>query len=89
MTTYIVTFEINNTTQKDALKKKLKDYTSYCPINDNCWAIISEDEPVVIRDNLSRIIEISDRIFVIRSGTHSAWQNAYGEKNNAWLKDHL
>ena len=90
MTTYIVAFEVSNETQKDALKEKLReDSSSTCPINDNCWAIISEDTPTTIRDNLTKVLEASDRVFVIRSGTYSAWINAYGEKNNRWLQEHL
>lgn len=89
MSTYIVAFEVNDTTRKNNLKEKLKGYGTYCPINDNCWAIISEDTPVQIRNNLDDPLISSDRIFVIRSGTYSAWRNAYGEKNDEWLKEHL
>ena len=89
MSTYIVAFEVNNATRKDKLKDKLREYRNYCPINDNCWAVISEDTPVQIRDDLDKLLDYSDRIFVIRSGTYSAWTNAYGDKNTEWLKEHL
>lgn len=89
MSTYIVAFQVNNSAQKEKLKEKLKEYNSYCPINDNCWAIITDETPVQIRDGLSELVDASDRIFVIRSGTYSAWQNAYGEENTKWLKEYL
>ncbi len=89
MTTYIVTFEVTDASKKNALKEKLKKYSGYCPIHDNCWAIVSDQTPVQIRDSLSNTLSESDRIFVIRSGTHSAWRNSYGTENDEWLKDRL
>ena len=31
MTTYIVTFEVNDDFKKDQIKEKLKQYSGYCP----------------------------------------------------------
>lgn len=89
MSTYIVAFEVDEATRKDKLKDELKAYGTYCPINDNCWAIVSENTPIQIRDHLAESLDDSDRIFVIRSGIYSAWRNAYGEKNHEWLKERL
>ena len=89
MTTYIVTFEVADNLKKNQLEEKLKQYSRYCAINDNCWVIVSDQTPVQIRDFLSSVISESDRIFVIRSGTHSAWKNSYGKKYDNWLKDKL
>lgn len=89
MTTYIVTFEVNDALKKDQLKEKLKQYSSYCPIHDNCWAIVSDQTPSQISDYLSQDFSLSERIFVIRSGTYAAWINSYGPKNSEWLKERL
>lgn len=89
MTTYIVTFEVNDATRRSALKDKLKMYGVYCPINENCWAIVSEQTPTQIVDYLATVLVAQDRIFAIRSGTQAAWRNAYGEKNSEWLKERL
>ena len=89
MSTYIVAFEVKSSKHKNKLENKLKEYESYCPINDTCWAIVSENTPVQIRDNLKKSLESLDRIFVIRSGTSSAWRNSYGDKHSEWLKENL
>ncbi len=89
MTTYIVTFEVADDLKKSDLKEKLKKYGTFCPIHDNCWVIVSDQTPVQIRDSLSSTLSGSDRIFVIRSGTHSAWINSYGTKHDEWLKERL
>ena len=89
MTTYVITFEVTDVSRKNDLKEKLKQYAAYCPIHDNCWAIISDQSPSQIRDFLDETLLASDRIFVIRSGTYAAWRNTYGEENSEWLKEKL
>lgn len=89
MTTYIITYEVNDNSRKTKLKEKLKEFKSYCPIHDNCWAIRSEDKPAEIRDALNTVLNTEDRIFVIRTGTHAAWRNTYSDKNSNWLKEWL
>lgn len=89
MTTYIVTFEVNDDLKKNQIKEKLKQYSGYCPIHDNCWAVISDQSTVQIRDFLNKDLSVSDRIFVIRSGIEAAWTNPYGTKNSEWLKERL
>ena len=89
MTTYIVTFEVNDADRKNALKEKIQQYDGYCAIHDNCWAVLSDQTPSQIRDVLDVALASSDRIFVIRSGTYSAWRNTYGDKTSKWLKEKL
>jgi hypothetical protein len=89
MTTYIIAFEVPDIDRKNALKEKLKQYKAYCPIHDNCWAVLSDQTPTEILDFLDKVLSVSDRIFVMRSGTYSAWKNSYGEKNTEWLKERL
>lgn len=89
MTTYIVTFDVNDDTKKNQLKEKLKQYSGYCPIHENCWAVMSDQNAVQIRDFLSKDLSVSEPIFIIRSGTEAAWTNPYGTKNSEWLKERL
>lgn len=89
MSTYIVSFEIKDPEKKVAVIGKLKAYGTYCPINEYCWAIVTEQKAVEIRDALKVGLEATDRLFVIRSGTEGAWLNAYGTGNTEWLKKHL
>ena len=89
MTCYIATFEVANVQDKNALIERLKSYGTYCPINDNCWAIVTEQTAAQVRDNLMAVIKTTDKIFVIKSGVEAAWRNVYGEKNSDWLKGKL
>jgi hypothetical protein len=89
MACYIVTFEVANTNNKAKLKERLKTYGTYCPINDNCWAIVTNQTAVQIRDHLMELILASDKIFVIKSGVEAAWRNVYSQENTDWLKEKL
>ena len=89
MTCYIVAFEVTDQKRKDQLKVKLKEYGTYCPINENCWAIVTSEKATQIRDKLIEIALPSDKVFVVKSGVEAAWRNVYGEKNTNWLKEHL
>ena len=89
--TYIVTFYVQSSI-RDALIKKLKEYNGYCPIHNNCWAILSDKTPMDILNNLNESVSESGgmySIFVIKSSVNAAWINAYGEKHDEWLKKNL
>lgn len=89
MTCYIVTFEVESAQDKSTLEERLKAYGTYCPINTNCWAIVTNQTAGKVRDNLMEVIQTSDKIFVIKSGVEAAWRNVYGQKNSDWLKGRL
>lgn len=90
MKCYIISFEVATQTTRNALKEHIKAYSSnYCPINEQCWAILSDHSAVQVRDYLTQFISQTDRLFVVRSGTEAAWRNAYGGKHSDWLKKYL
>ena len=89
MTCYIVTFEVANIKDKKRLTERLQAYGTFCPINTNCWAIVTNQKATQVRDTLMEVIKTSDKIFVIKSGIEAAWRNAYGQKNSDWLKEKL
>lgn len=89
MSTYIISFDVASEASKKALKDVLKSYGNYCPVHPACWAIVSNEDAVAIRDRILNVIGPSDHVFVVRSGTEAAWQNSYGPKNDNWLKSNL
>jgi len=89
MTTFVVTFEINDPIRRNKIKEILRHLGAYCPIHENTWAISTDKSAVQIRDAMMSALASVDRTFVIRSGTEAAWSNAYGKENNDWLKEWL
>jgi len=89
MPTYIVTFEVG-AARLPLFKEALKSFSGYCPINSTSCAITADSAKAVEVINILKAkINATDRLFVIRSGTDAAWLNAYGEKNDDWLKKYL
>ena len=88
MTTYIVTFEVNDISRKSSLEDKLQQFIDYRAIHGNCWAIVTDKEPIDIYNYLSTELTPSDRIFIIRSGTASVW-NSFDNETAQWLKERL
>ncbi len=89
MTTYIVTFEVNDSIRRKIVEEKLKEFGTYCPIHEYAWAIKTEKKAAEVRDFITPVLISEDRIFVIRTGTEAAWRNAYGTEHSEWLKKHL
>ena len=89
MTCYIVAFQAGLETTRQKVRELLKTYGTYCPIDDTCWAIVTDKKATEIRDHLKTAVGSGDRIFVVRSGTEGAWWNAISTKHTDWLKQHL
>lgn len=89
MTTYIVTFEINDLARRKRVKERLRTFRYYCPIHKNAWAIRTEKKASELRNFIVPILVASDRLFIIRTGTEAAWRNGYGLGHSEWLKKYL
>ena len=90
MKTYVITFDVAADRTRELIRDYLKStYSTYCPIHKYCWAIVTADPAVKIRDKLSGFLNADDRLFIVRSGTEAAWRNSYGEDHNKWLKKNL
>jgi hypothetical protein len=89
MASYIVVFELKDSSRLPALKKILRSFSGYCPLTSHSWAITTEYKAKDVRDQLAASLGPGDQLFVIRSGTEGAWRNSYSEKHNEWLKRYL
>lgn len=89
MKCYIVIFETKSEESRKQIKDSLVSYKTYCPINNSCWAIKTNETAVQIRDKLMGLLDKNGRIFVIRSGTGAAWFNSFSKDHDKWLKDNL
>lgn len=88
-TCYIVTFETLTDASRDKVVEILKSYGNYCPIHKYCWAILSDKKSLDICNHVRSVMQPTERIFVIRSGTAAAWWHTYAEENSKWLKENL
>lgn len=89
MTCYIVTLDVFDAARRNSLKERLKSFGPYCPVHENCWAIVTDKSATQVRDYLMEITTATDRVFIVKSGAEAAWTNTYGEENSTWLKEKL
>ena len=89
MTCYIVSFQAESEATRLKVREVLRSYGTFCPIDNTCWAIVTDTKASAVRDNIAEVLESGDRLFVFRLGTEGAWRNAISAKHSEWLKKHL
>lgn len=88
MRCYIISYDIcqpgrDYTTLYDAIKQ----FPKWGKLTESTWAVISDNNCVEIRDYLMKFMDLNDRIIVIQSGQHAAWNRIYA--NNQWVQENL
>ena len=71
----------------NALYNALKNFDNWGKLTESTWAIVSRNTTVEIRDFLMQFIDSNDRLIVVQSGKHAAWNQLLA--NNQWIKDNL
>jgi hypothetical protein len=90
MATFIISFEILATDRDNQFKERLKKYGSYCPINNTCWAIVSNNSANQILEELeTHVNSLTDKLFISKVGSEASWRNTYGPAWDDWLKKNL
>ena len=87
MTCYIISYDLRKNRNYDKLYSALKSYSRWGRITESTWAVVTTKSAVEIRDNLLKVIDNDDRIFVVKSGVEAAWRNSICK--NEWLKENL
>lgn len=82
---YIISFQTVG--EQPLLIDAIKKYGAWARITTNTWAIVTTHTAKDIRDNLSKLIGVDGRIFVIKSGVEAAWRHVIC--SNEWLKKNI
>ena len=69
------------------LYEAIRAYGTWGKITESCWIIVTTDSAPTIRDNLSRYLDLNDRIFVSRLSVPAAWKNP--KADDSWVKKNL
>lgn len=86
MKCYIVCFEISDDRYQTFLEK-IRTYPKWAIITRGTCAIASEDQTIKIRDDLSALLNNSERLFIMPSSHVAAWRNSICK--GEWLKENL
>ena len=87
MKCYIITYDLRNSRDYASLHKAIKRHSKWAKVTESTWAVLTEKSATEIRDNLSKVMDSDDRLFIIKSGVEAAWRNSICE--NEWLKENL
>lgn len=87
MACYIISYDLIKERNYDALYDALKSYRTWAKITESTWAVVTDKSATEVREHLLKFIDGDDRLFVVKSGVESAWQNA--RCSNEWLKKNL
>ena len=65
----------------------IKDYGTWAHVTEPTWAIVTDQSAEQIVNQLGDYVPQGSRLFVIRSGLESPWQNVICR--GKWLKEYL
>ena len=85
--TFIISIEVSTDIDLTDLISVVKMYKTWAHITQFTWAIKTSEKVKEIRDKIAEVLPKGSRIFVIKSGTWSAWKNVIC--SNDWLKNNL
>ena len=86
-TCYIISYDMAKGGNYDKLYDAIESYGTWAQITESTWAVETKDSAKKIRDDLGQYLPEDSRLFVVKSGTESAWFDVLCR--NQWLKEHL
>lgn len=87
MKTYLISYDMAEGGEYNALYEAIKAYGTWAHITESLFAVKTEMTAKQVRDDLCQYLPEGSRLVVIKSGTEGAWRNVICR--NEWLKKHL
>lgn len=87
MACYIISYDLRKVKNYEELISAIKAYGTWGKILKSCWAVVTTQTSVTVRDNLLIHMDGDDGIFVIKSSGEAAWRTV--ECDGDWLQKHL
>lgn len=87
METYIISYDMAEGGDYDALFEQIKSYGYWAHINKSTFAVKSSKSASEIRDHILGYLSKESRLFVLKSAHVAAWSNVMC--SNEWLKKNL
>ncbi len=84
---YIISYDMAAGGDYEELYEAIKEYGTWAHITESTWAVVTDEDHKEIRDSLGQFLPKGSRLFVVKSGSSSAWRNVICR--NEWLKENL
>jgi hypothetical protein len=82
----IISYDLKNPGRNyESLIKLIKAYPSWARLGGSAYLIYTSNTPVEVRDNLMRVLDNNDKLFVGTAPAPSAWTGMPDEVSN-WLQ---
>lgn len=85
--TYIISYDMVEGGDYDALIDHIKGYGTWAHINKSLWAVVSCKSASEIRDGVKAFLPEGSSLIVVKSANVAAWSNALC--SNEWLKKNI
>ncbi len=66
MTTYVVTFNIENNARRSTFLKTICNHSGWAPLNENTYAVQTQKSPKAFFDDLSSDLTRDDRLYIMK-----------------------
>lgn len=87
MATYIVTYDLNNESQRPPIVQAIKAYKTWARLSESSYAIVTEHSPSQVYDYLKKYLDNDDQLYVIT--LHKPYAGQGSQEVNNWLEQHL
>lgn len=72
-----ISYDLRNPGRKyDDLYVYLEKFSDYAKINESFWIVSSDKTSATIRDDLLKLLDVNDRVFVTDYSGTCAWNNS-------------
>lgn len=87
MNTYIISYDMAEGGDYNALFDHIKSYKKWAHITESLWAVCSEKNAKELRDEIKAFLVKGSRLIVIQSANVAAWDNVLCSSD--WLKNNI
>ena len=87
MATYLICSDLNSAYDQEEFASGIKSLGESRQVLSGVWVVISDKDATQIRDELAVLMESTERLLVVKSGSVGAWKNILSD--NKWLADNL
>lgn len=87
MATYIICSDLSSEYDQEEFISAINGFGETRQVLSGVWVVISEKTATQIRDDLSAVMDASERLLVVKSGSVGAWKSIMSD--NKWLADNL
>ena len=84
---YVIAYDVADGADYERLHGAIKDCGTWAHVTESTWAIVTDQSAEQIVNYLGDYVPQGSRLFVIRSGLESAWQDVICR--GKWLKKYL